>query len=241
MQRAHLDELIRLEDTYWWHVAKRQLVAGILKTHFLPPARVVEGGVGSARNLLEFQEMGYEVAGFDIMSESVRHSNERGLTGVRQHDLSEPWPLEPNSTRAVILLDVLEHMADPVQVLRNAAEILQPGGGVIITVPAYPWLFGDWDKSLGHYRRYTARELRSHAQQASLTVRWLTHWNAFSLPAAIAVRTIQRCIPRKRSADFPRVSPATNRILLGLAGIERWWLQRGNMPAGLSLVGVLAK
>ncbi len=241
MDPSHLDELVRLEDSYWWHVAKRQLVTKILKSHFPAPGRLVEGGIGSSRNLLEFQELGYEVAGFDIMPESVEHGRQKGLRNVRQHDLSQAWPLEPASTRAVVLLDVLEHMADPVQVLKNAADVLEPNGGIVMTVPAYPWLFSDWDRSLGHYRRYTIRELRSHAKAASLKVKWVTHWNAFSFPAAVAVRGFERCFPQERSPDFPRVSPIVNSTLLTLARMERWCLQRMHVPLGLSLVGVLTK
>lgn len=241
MGPEHLAELVRLEESYWWHRAKRQLAAELLQSHFAPPGRLVEGGVGSARNLLEFRQMGYDVTGFDIMSEAVDHARHRGLDDVRRHDLALPWPLSPGSTRAVVLLDVLEHMADPVQVLRNAAEILEPGGGIVITVPAYPWLFGSWDRSLGHYRRYTAGELRTQAAAAGLSVRWLTHWNAFTLPAAVAVRGYDRLFPRQGGSEFPHVSPFTNSLLLACARFERWWVQRTGVPLGLSLVAVLAK
>jgi SAM-dependent methyltransferase len=147
--------------------------------------------------------------------------------------------MAPRSARVVVLLDVLEHMADPVQVLKHAANVLAPGGGIILTVPAHRWLYGGWDRSLGHCRRYTPRELRQHAEAALLRVSWLSYWNAFSLPAAIAVRGYQRCVPREVRPDFPRVSPAVNRLLLGLASVERWCLQRFRSPLGLSLVGVL--
>lgn len=237
----HLAELVRLEEFYWWHRAKRHLVCEILQAEFPPPGRLVEGGVGSARNLLEFRAMGYDVTGFDILPEAVEHARARGLEGVRRHDLSAPWPLDADSTRAVVLLDVLEHMADPVQVLRNAARILEPRGGIVITVPAYPWLFGRWDRALGHYRRYTAAELRAHAQAAGLHVRWVTHWNAFTLPAAVAVRGYDRLFPRQGGAEFPHVSPFMNGLLLACARFERWWVQRTGMPLGLSLVAVLAK
>jgi hypothetical protein len=69
----------------------------------------------------------------------------------------------------------------------------------------------------------------------------LSYWNAFSLPAAIAVRGYQRCVPRDMRPDFPRVSPPVNRVLLGLASVERWCLKRFRSPIGLSLVGVLRK
>lgn len=241
MQPSHLDELVELEDNYWWHRAKRQLAVRLLRQHFPPPGRLVEGGIGSSRNLLAFREMGYEVSGFDVMPAAVELAHERGLHDVRLHDLADPWPIEPDSIRAVVLLDVLEHVGDPVAVLSHVRETLQPGGGVVVTVPAYQWLYSDWDQALGHYRRYTRGLLRSQAEQAGFQVLKLTHWNAFTLPAAVAVRSYSRLFPSNRSADFPRVSPTTNRLLQVCAGVERWAMQRCPIPCGLSVVGVLGR
>jgi SAM-dependent methyltransferase len=239
MDPQHLHELIDLEDSYWWHIAKRQLVAEMLRTRYPAPDRIVEGGIGSGRNLYEFQQLGYDVHGLDIMPASVEHCRHRGLDDVHVHDLAQPWPLPAHSMGAVVLLDVLEHIEHPVEVLRHARSVLRDNGAVIVTVPAYPWLYGDWDRRLGHHRRYTSELLREHATAAGFRIDWLTHWNAFTLPAAIAVRSYQRCFPQDRSAEFPRVSPRVNRWLLSMSRWERWWMKRARVPFGLSFVGVL--
>ena len=241
MDPSHLDELVRLEDSYWWHVAKRQLVSNLLKKHFPAPGRLVEGGVGSARNLLEFKQAGYEVTGFDIMEEAVEHGRRRGINDVRVHDLEQPWPLDKESVRAVVLLDVLEHVENPVQVLRHVKQILRPDGGIVFTVPAYPWLFSEWDKQLGHYRRYTSKVMREQVREAGLKIEWLNHWNAFTLPAAMAVRGMEKLRPKRHQPDFPEVSPGVNRMLLRAASAERWLMVKLGIPMGLSLVGVIRK
>lgn len=241
MEASHLDELIDLEDSYWWHVAKRQLATELLGEFFPAPGQLVEGGIGSSRNLIEFQKLGYEVAGLDIMSEAIEFARQRGLENVRQHDLAEPWPFDHGSVKVVVVLDVLEHVADPVRVLKNVHEILEPGGGVIATVPAYPCLYGDWDKRLGHYRRYTANTFRDHARDAGFRVTRLTHWNSFTTPAAFCVRGFQRCFPCDRAPEFPRVPRFANQMLLAMANLERYWLRRLPTPFGLSLLGVLHK
>jgi SAM-dependent methyltransferase len=241
MDPAHLGELIELEETYWWHVSKRRLVMGLLAREFAPPCRLVEGGVGSARDLLEFTRAGYAATGFDAMPESVANARARGLD-VAAHDLERTWPVGPGSVDVVVLLDVLEHMADPVRVLAHVRTALRPGGGVVVTVPAYPFLHGDWDRALGHHRRYTARMLRAQVAEAGLEVERLTHWNAFSLPAALAVRGLARLLPRDAPpAEFPRVPPLVNRLLTACASIERAWLARLPLPVGLSLFAVLRR
>lgn len=240
MQAAHLDELIALEDSYWWHVAKRELAVSLLKRYAPAPGRLVEGGIGSARNLQAFRELGYQVSGLDIMPQAVSHARQRGLNAT-VHDLEQPWPLDANAVKAVVLLDVIEHVSDPVAVLSHAREALAAGGGVVVTVPAYQWLFGDWDQSLGHYRRYTRQLLKQQAEAAGLRVLKLAYWNSCTLPAAVAVRGCQRVLPAKGKADFPRVSEATNRWLLRAAAVERWMLRRCDAPCGLSVVGVFGK
>ena len=173
--------------------------------------------MGGGANAVAFRGLGYEVRGFDLMPDSVDHCRGLGFEGFRVHDLQEPWPAEAGSARAVVMLDVIEHVPDPIQVLRHAAAALRPGGAMIVTVPAVPALMGPWDRMLGHHRRYTRRMLRRQAGAAGLRVAWLSHWNAFTYPAALVVRLAVKYRDGRRSAEFPRVAPAVNRLLTNSA------------------------
>jgi SAM-dependent methyltransferase len=243
MDPRHLEELIAVERSYWWHIAKRELVTEVLRRHFPPPARLVEGGVGGGANLLTFRDLGYRVSGLDLMPESVAHCRSLGIADVRTHDLEEPWPIDDGPAAAVVMLDVIEHVLDPVKVLRNAAETLAPEGGIVVTVPAVPALMGPWDEMLGHHRRYSRRLLEAHARAAGLRVAWLSHWNAFTLPAAVAVRTFEKLgrSPSRRTSEFPRVSPRVNALLIGLGRAERRIITTMRLFLGLSLVGVFKR
>ncbi|HAD61677.1 MAG TPA: hypothetical protein DCG12_20765, partial [Planctomycetaceae bacterium] len=55
----------------------------LLQKHCPAPGRLVEGGIGSGRNLIEFEKLGYDVAGYDLMPESVAHVQERGIPDAR--------------------------------------------------------------------------------------------------------------------------------------------------------------
>jgi SAM-dependent methyltransferase len=237
----HLQELIDLEEGYWWHVAKRRLVGEILQRYLPAPGLLVEGGIGSGRNLREYQRLGYEIAGLDIMPESIARAHQVGLPNAYLHDLTDPWPIAAGTARAVVLLDVLEHVPDPIRTLSYAVTALRKDGGVVITVPAYPRLYSQWDRKLGHYLRYTRSELLRQTAAAGLQPMYEGHWNSFSVPAAIVSRTL----PRLRSADcgavFPRVPRVLNQMLIGCASLERFVSRRIRVPIGLSLVGVFVK
>jgi SAM-dependent methyltransferase len=64
----------------------------------------------------------------------------------------------------------LEHIEDEIEVLRNFHEVLAPGGRVVVLVPNNPAMYAGVDKALGHYRRYTAEELRSKMEKAGFRV-----------------------------------------------------------------------
>lgn len=241
METAHLEQLIQLEGSYWWHVSKRQWITDLLLKYLPPPSRIVEGGVGAAGNLCQWKTLGYDVAGLDCMPQSIEHARSLGLPEVREHDLHEPWPFQPGSSQGVVLLDVLEHLAHPVVALRHAASCLNEQGKIFFTVPAYPWLFSDWDERLGHYRRYTMKMMRQQVADAGLKVLEIGHWNAFTLPAAIGLRALRRCIPSRSGTEFPKVSRWFNRCLIAMADTERSLARRFPIPMGLSIVGVIGK
>jgi SAM-dependent methyltransferase len=239
MDARHLDELKDVERRYWWHRAKRALVKRVLRRHLPPPGRLVEGGVGAGANLLSFARWGFQVSGLDIAPAAIDYCRSRGLADVKVHDLQQPWPVASRSARAVVLLDVLEHLANPVAALRHAAKAIESGGGIVFTVPAGPSLMGPWDEMLGHFRRYTPALMRQQAEKAGLRVAWLSHWNAFTYPPAWIVRRLQRWQQTPSGAEFPKVSPLVNRCLLAMAAGERWFMRGLPVPIGLSLVGVL--
>lgn len=239
MNPEHLLELITVERDYWWNVAKRALVIELLRSHAPPPGRLIEGGLGAGGNLHAFVELGYRTTGFDIMPEAVDHCRAQGLEDVHVIDLQQPWPVPAGQAKAVVLLDVIEHVPDPGAVLEQACLALSADGAVIVNVPAGPYLMGPWDEMLGHYRRYTRKLLEQNATGAGLSIAWSSHWNAFSLPPATLLRLGDRFFDRKHRAEFPAVPPWLNRALIHCARLERRVIGLKPLPLGLSLTAVL--
>lgn len=67
-------------------------------------------------------------------------------------------PLEPADV--VVMHDVLEHIDDDAAAVDRLAQLVKPGGRLVISVPALPRLFGLHDEMLGHYRRYSRASLK---------------------------------------------------------------------------------
>jgi SAM-dependent methyltransferase len=92
---------------------------------------------------------------------------------IAQLDLDDlPGRRPPGGpVESVLAINVLEHFDDDVALLRGLAGLAAPGGNLVIWVPAFPALYGEFDRRVGHFRRYTPRTLRDVALLAGLRPR----------------------------------------------------------------------
>ena len=135
------------------------------------------------------------------------------------------------------MLDVLEHLDDPVGALRNALDLLEPDGLMIITVPALTALWTNHDVLNHHLTRYTKRSFRKVARQAGFETReerYLYHWTC---PVKLGVRAMESLAQPQPEA--PRVPPEwMNSLLFQISRMEQKTLSTLPMPFGSSLMVV---
>jgi SAM-dependent methyltransferase len=115
---------------------------------------------------------------------------------VREGTLSDLRPDERFDS--IIYVDVLEHIDDDREELRCASQLLVPGGYVTVLSPAHQWLFSEFDKSLGHYRRYSAESLRA-AGPKSLELEKLEFLDCVGVMASAANRVLLKSAMPTRS------------------------------------------
>jgi SAM-dependent methyltransferase len=139
---------------------------------------VVEVGCGIGNFTAEL--LGRDVIALDRDPECVeilktRYPATRSFTReVGRDEIADLRRFQPDSC---IFINVLEHIEDDLKALRDVAEILSPGGAIIVLAPAFPSLFGPIDRSLGHYRRYTRASIRKVARSAELRIEKLHYVN----------------------------------------------------------------
>lgn len=110
---------------------------------------------------------------------------------------------------SIVCLNVLEHIEDDVGSLRTLRGLLEPGGRVVLLVPALPSLYGALDRALGHYRRYTRRLLRQRYAEAGLALRHLEYFNLAGIPGWwLLGRVLRReLIPKASLTLYDRLVP----------------------------------
>ena len=91
---------------------------------------------------------------------------------VEVAEVALPGPVQIGGpVESVVAMNVLEHIEDDAQALRDLAAVVTPGGRIVLWVPAYMQLYGDFDRKVGHFRRYTPGTIRAAVERADLRVR----------------------------------------------------------------------
>jgi len=193
---ANMDEQILIDlhgvvaQHPWW-LARANLVLALLeKQNIHPPATVLEAGCGWGTNLEALEAAGYQTTGLDV-SRKMLDRLDRDRRHLVEADLTQPLPDDLTTYDCVLALDVIEHIDDDCQALRKLRRLLNRSGSLIISVPALPELYSEFDEVQGHRRRYTAEALRGCIERAGLFVtdiQWWGQWMVYPLRARKSAR-----------------------------------------------------
>ncbi|HJW27319.1 MAG TPA: class I SAM-dependent methyltransferase [Rhodocyclaceae bacterium] len=133
--------------------------------------------------------------------------------------------IAPGSLDAIYTINVLEHIDDDVAVLDDLRRTLRPGGRLFVFVPAWPVLYSQMDRQVGHRRRYRKDELGTKLRAAGWQPEVLRHFDSVGFLAALAYRAIGTGDGNISSASvafydrwvFP-LSRIADRLLCGITG-----------------------
>lgn len=104
---------------------------------------------------------------------------------------------EGGNYTAAVSYNVLEHIDDHVGALRSMAELVRPGGAIVLIVPAFMFAMSQVDVATGHVRRYTKKTMRAALTEAGLTVEKLHYANALGLIGYYTATSIFKLAPKE--------------------------------------------
>jgi SAM-dependent methyltransferase len=231
-----------IEDRHWWFRARRRIVSALLTQMQLPAAtRLLDLGCGTGGNLSMLCRHG-QVTGVESNPVALELANARGVATVLAGRLPDDLPVEPESYNCVTLLDVLEHLQQDDAGLEAIHRLLTADGRLLITVPAFSFLWGPHDTVHHHYRRYRAPDLLASLEKAGFVVDFLSYYNFWLFLPIALVRLVHKALPFIESGSEERLPPAwLNRMLERIFASERHFLSRGRLPFGVSLIAVARK
>jgi SAM-dependent methyltransferase len=240
MEREYELQTHRAEDRHWWYRGRRRVLHRVLEELELRAgARILDAGCGSGRNMVELARHG-EVSGIELSDPSVELARQRDVGDVLAGSVMQ-MPFADDSFDLAVSLDVIEHLEDDTGALRELRRVVCPGGALLVTVPAYQWLWSGHDELNHHHRRYNRKTLLSAAEQAGWQPVLTTHFNSLLLPVAILLRALDRLTPRATESSLDLwVPPAPlNWLLQQPMNLEAAIIARRRcIPAGLSLLAI---
>ncbi len=246
MNPEEYEILACVEREHWFYRGKREITYQWIKALFpSPQGKVfVDLGCGTGCFVEQMIQRGYPMIGVDDHQESIDRA--RQLLGEKnfREGSAEHFPFEENKVDLITMLDVLEHLKEDQEALVRMYQALKPGGILFITVPAFQFLWSDWDRSLHHFRRYSAGSLLPQLKAVGFEIVFSNYINVLAFPVVYLVRRWRECFGEAGNAfDRPE-----NRIPWGpLNRFLEWqfvrlatqrWIR---FPFGVSILVVARK
>ena len=237
MEREVFDRMADVDSRHWWFVARRRIIARFLEEH-LPhggaPLRILEIGCGTGSNLPMLQAFGV-VEAIEPDGGARRIARDRFAVPIRDGMLPDGLDVPDGAYDLIVMLDVLEHVEDDAAALAAVKRKLAPGGRLLLTVPAMPWLWSSHDEAHHHFRRYTAGRLTGALSAARYTIRHRSHFNTLLFPLICAAR-LAGWITGRRGGDDAMPGALANRVLGAVFASERGWVARRSIGVGVSML-----
>ena len=242
-------QLHKIEKSHWWFSGRRQILLSIIDRLRIRAESSLDVGCGAGTNLdlLAQRYPGGSFYGIDVELDPLLFCRADRAVPVCQASVAE-LPFKSSVFDLVTALDTLEHLEDDEATLRELFRVCRPAGTLLLTVPAFSWLWGNVDRLGDHYRRYTRKELLRKVAGAGFSVQFVGFFNFLLFPPIAAIRLLARLLPGQHSADAQTIRSdfdlvkggPLNTLLARIFSLETSLLHL-KPPFGVSLVCVAVR
>ena len=241
------EDIYRAELTHWWFRSRLQIVSTLIQRFSTSrgPLRIADVGCGMGASLDQLAKLG-TVIGADFSPTALAFARSRTREPLVAAALPS-LPFADGFFDVVCALNVIEHIEDDYAAVRELCRICRPGGLLVLTVPAYQWLWSQHDDINEHKRRYTRSRLQECLTPLPVDVLRLSYMNTLLALPLMLVRLTKAAFKSHQNTNHPAksdvsaVSEPLNSILRMVFTAEAGLLPYTFLPFGTSVVAVSRK
>jgi SAM-dependent methyltransferase len=245
------------EDRHWWFASRTRAILAYLDRYVGPgrDRRVLDIGCGAANMAHHLAHYG-RVVGVDTNPRPLEVARQRGMEAYQA--AADNLPFADGEFGLVALLDTVEHVPAQDAAFQECRRVLRsPGGGLaggrlLVTVPAFMFLWSKNDVLNMHQRRYSRSELKAKLEEHGFRVLRISYNNFFVFPLAAALILLRRgraepelasphCDEDAYQVEMEPAPPLLNALLTWVGKLEVALLRRVNLPFGTSIIAIAEK
>ena len=231
----------RVESFHWWFVGRRKLLKSILSFIDVPiDCLTLDIGCGTGSNLRALVSAGLYAIGLDRSIYALTLVRSKEAFTLLGGDLNN-LPIKTKSVGVIIAMDILEHLEDDSNGISECYRALSEGGLLILTVPAFKFLWGIQDVVTGHKRRYSKREIKNKLRRAGYDILRSSYFNFFLFFPILITRRMIHLLRLNIRSENEVNSPLINFFLKAIFSLEIQGLKLFSFPFGVSIFCIARK
>jgi SAM-dependent methyltransferase len=241
MQEIVYHSNFEIESSYWWFVARNNILLNSINQlcNISKNDYVLDVGCGTG-GFAEQISKESNVICVDTSKTALDYCQRRGLKNLVNSTLEDFEKINTENIKLITMLDVVEHIDDDKSVIESAYRICADKGILLVTVPAYQWLWSHHDEMHMHKRRYTKTQVSDLISNAGFKIQYSTYFNSFLFLPGLLKRFVENITGTKKDTPVDKVSPFMNSIFTKLFSYEGHFLPRTTFPFGMSIL-IIAK
>ena len=233
--KSEIFKNIEDNQTDWWINGRASIILDILEKTSDKGSKIADLGAGIGLISQKIKAAGYyNTTAFDASHKALKILKDKN---IKSKKLELPGYDKSDKSDAVLLLDVVEHIKDDKKTIEEASKMLNRDGVMIVTVPAFKFLWSRKDDQYGHKRRYRKDGLKKLFNKDAFEMIYLSYYNFFLFPLAFVFAKIN-----KKDDKLNRYNARRDKILYPIFKFEGKFIRNKiKFPYGVSLLAVVRK
>nr|MBA4405425.1 hypothetical protein [Nanoarchaeum sp.] len=240
MEEYNFEVYSKFEKDFWYIKSRQDLLERIIKKYFKnkKDLKILDAGCGTGFNFKALSKFG-EVHGVDLSNTALEECKKLDYKSLELKDINSLG--YENHFDLIVAIELIEHIDNDGETINNFKKYLKEDGILIITTPAFKFLWSKDDELAMHKRRYSKKRLKKIINASGLKIKYLSYrYFLFFLPASL-IFLIQK--NRKKKKNSLEYTPKwTNKILLNYMKFENWIISKGaKFPIGIGFIAISQK